>query len=256
MKRKFQEEEDNISMYLKVNRAPVLASVLGNKYEFYLSGELLESDVYLEWFNVIRNASANDLIVIYINSPGGDANTAVQFLSVLDDCDAQILMQVEGMCASAATMLFMKAHGFAIAPHSQFLFHNYSGGAVGKGGEIKEQVDHQTKWAENLLRETYKYFFNEKEINQMLDGKDFWMDRDEVVKRMDYRLEQFKKEFEKLEKEQEDPLKEGNEKHENKKKTTKPKVVPPAQKPKSKDKTMKNVKKTKPAITKKKAGKK
>jgi len=203
---KFHDDDD--LMLNKLIKPVVISSSLGQKYEFYLSGELLEPDMYLEWFHTIRNANENDMVILYINSPGGDASTAIQFLSVLDESEAQILMQVEGMCASAATMIFMKAHAFAIASHSQFMFHNYHGGAIGKGGELKEKISHQTKWSETLLRETYKYFFTETEIQQILDGKDFWMDREEVIERMNHRVDMFKKEVDDLEKEENKKIKE------------------------------------------------
>ena len=188
--------EDDSDLFLKLNKPPIISSSVGTRYEFYLLGEIQEPEYYLEWFHTIRHANEDDVIILYINSSGGSATTAIQLLSVLDETDAQILIQVEGMCASAATMIFMKSHVFAIAPHSEFLFHNYSGGAIGKGGELKEKISHQSKWAENLLRDTYKYFFTEVEIQQILDGKDFWMDRDEVIERMNYRIERFKKEIE------------------------------------------------------------
>ncbi|MGD9678082.1 MAG: ATP-dependent Clp protease proteolytic subunit [Vulcanibacillus sp.] len=196
---KIQDDDVEINLHSKT---PIISSSLAHKYEFYLTGEIQEPEMYLEWFHTIRSANDNDVVVIYINSPGGFASTAIQFLSVLDDCDADILIQVEGECYSAATLIFMKAGVFAIAPHSQFMFHNYSGGAIGKGGEIKEKVSHQTKWSETLLKDVYKHFFNESEIQQILDGKDFWMDGEEVIKRMNYRLETFKKEFEDKEKEE------------------------------------------------------
>jgi len=192
------EEDDCCTQ--ETNKPRIISSSNGTTYEFYLLGEVLEPSTYLEWFHTIRHATENDLIILYINSPGGNATTAIQFLSVLEDTDAQILIQVEGMCASAATLIFMKAHAFSIANHSEFLFHNYSDGAIGKGGELKEKISHQSKWAEKLLKDTYKYFFNDNEIQQILDGKDFWMDKDEVIERMKHRLDQFKKEFESAEK--------------------------------------------------------
>lgn len=207
MRRYTQQDDEDLGLITK-QRTPIISSPIGIKHEFYLTGEILEPEMYLEWFHTIRNANENDLIIIYLNCPGGNASTAIQFLSVLDDCDGEVMVQVEGMCASAATMIFMKAHGFSIAPHSEFLFHNYSGGAIGKGGEIKEKVVHQSKWAEKLLRDTYQHFFTETEIQQILDGKDFWMDGDEVVERMEKRLETYKKEYEEKQKKEEEKIEE------------------------------------------------
>jgi ATP-dependent protease ClpP protease subunit len=153
-------------------------------HEFYLSGEIESSENYIEWFQTIRHASEADIIKIYINSPGGDAFTAIQFIRAIQESDATIIMSVEGMCASAATMIFLQGHSFEVSEHSVFLFHNYSGGTVGKGGEMWQQLQHERKWSESLMKGCYDGFLTEKEISSLLDNKDIWMDGSAVIKRL------------------------------------------------------------------------
>ena len=93
---------------------------------------------------------------------------------------------------SAATMIFMCADHFEVTPHSVFMFHNYSGGAIGKGGEMIDQLQHERKWSERLMKEIYKDFMSADEIKSMLDNKDIWMDGEEVVKRINARIEKSK----------------------------------------------------------------
>jgi ATP-dependent protease ClpP protease subunit len=153
-------------------------------HEFYLSGEIESAENYIEWFQTIRHASEADVIKMYINSPGGDAFTAIQFIRALQESDATIIMSVEGMCASAATMIFLQGHSFEVSEHSVFLFHNYSGGTMGKGGEMWQQLQHERKWSESLMINCYDGFLTEKEISSLLDNKDIWMDGNEVIKRL------------------------------------------------------------------------
>ncbi len=164
-----------------------------NVHEFYLSGTIESSDNYIAWYDIIRHATQNDVIKIYINSYGGDMFAAIQFLRVLNDTPATVIVSVEGACMSAATMIFMCADQIEISEHSMFMFHNYSGGAFGKGGEMFEQLRHERDWSEKLLREIYSDFLTEKEIQQMLDNKDLWMDGDEVVKRVEKKIKKAKK---------------------------------------------------------------
>ena len=160
-----------------------------NVYEFYLSG-LIESPVeYIQWFDTIRHAGETDVIKIYINSDGGDVFTAIQFMRVLQETDANVVMSVEGQCASAATMIMLCGDSFEISDHSMFMFHNYSGGTFGKGGEMLDQLQHERKWSEKLLRQVYKDFLTEEEITSVLENKDIWMDGEEVVKRLKSRQE-------------------------------------------------------------------
>jgi ATP-dependent protease ClpP protease subunit len=157
---------------------------LANIHEFYLCGEIHEASEYIDWFNTIRHADENDVIRIYINSPGGDLYTAIQFMRVMSETNAHIIASVEGACMSAATMIFLCADSYEVTPHSVFMFHNYSGGTVGKGGEMISQLVHQKKWTERIFNTVYSGFLSESEIKNIIEDKDIWMDGDEVVTRI------------------------------------------------------------------------
>lgn len=171
---------------------------IGEVHEFYLTGYIEEPENYLEWFDAIRHAGENDIIKIYINSYGGDLFTAIQFMRVLADTQATVICSVEGACMSAATMIFMCANQFEVTPHSVFMFHNYSGGAIGKGGEMIDQLLHERKWSERLMNEIYKDFMTDEEIKAMLDNKDMWMDGEDVVVRMNSRIAKLQKALEEV----------------------------------------------------------
>jgi ATP-dependent protease ClpP protease subunit len=158
---------------------------LARVHSFYLSGTITSADDYIDWFDIIRSAGENDVVKIHINSYGGDLFTAIQMMRVLGECQGTVVVSVEGACMSAATMIFMHADAFEVSPHSMFMFHNYSGGTFGKGGEMLDQLQHERAWSEKLLRDIYSDFLDEKEIESMLNNKDIWMDGDEVVKRLE-----------------------------------------------------------------------
>jgi ATP-dependent protease ClpP protease subunit len=154
-------------------------------HEFYLSGPVLDAEEYIEWFDTIRNASEIDTIRIYINSPGGDLYTTLQFLRVMSDTEATIVTSVEGACMSAATMIFLHGHTHEITPHSLFMFHNYSAGTFGKGGEMYDQLQFERKWSENFMSAVYRDFLSAEEIQSMLNNRDIWMTSDEVAQRLE-----------------------------------------------------------------------
>lgn len=160
---------------------------LGALYDYYLSGEITEPQDYIEWFDQIRNAGPNDEVHIHINSMGGDLHTAIQFLRVLGETQAEVICSVEGACMSAATMIFLSADRFQITPHSLFMFHNYSAGTFGKGGEMYDQLQFERAWSEKFLGEVYAQFLTQEEIQAMLANKDIWMTSDEVAERLKLR---------------------------------------------------------------------
>lgn len=153
-------------------------------HEFYLSGAIQDAEEYIEWFDAIRNASATDTIRIYINSPGGDLFTTLQFLRVMAETQANIVCSVEGACMSAATMIFLHGHSQEVTPHSLFMFHNYSAGTFGKGGEMYDQLQFERTWSENFMTEVYQDFLTTEEIQSMLNNRDIWMGSEEVVRRL------------------------------------------------------------------------
>ena len=86
-------------------------------------------------------------------------------------------------------MIFLCADIFEITPHSLFMFHNYSGGIFGKGGEIYDQAIFERTWSKNFLNHIYKDFLTHKEIESLLDNKDIWLHSDEVQNRCQHLVE-------------------------------------------------------------------
>ena len=162
---------------------------IGHLRTLYLVGEILSPDNYVEWYEVIRNASETDVIKIHINSPGGNLFTAVQLMRVMSESSANIIASVEGACMSAATMVFLSADMFEISDHSMFMFHNYSGGTIGKGGEMYDNIMYERKWSDKFMRGVYEHFLTSDEIKSILENKDIWMEAEDVFNRLNARGE-------------------------------------------------------------------
>jgi ATP-dependent Clp protease protease subunit len=153
-------------------------------HKFYLSGDIKSPAEYVQWFETIRNSSENDVIVVHINSYGGDLFTAIQFMRVFAESKANVVASVEGACMSAATIIFLSAKHWEISNHSMFMFHNYTSATIGKGGEMYDNIIHERKWSEKLWQDIYSGFLTANEIKSILDSKDIWMSGEEVSKRL------------------------------------------------------------------------
>ena len=157
-------------------------------HSFYLYS-IGEAEQYTDWLDTIRNCNENDIVKIHINSPGGDLLTTIQLVRALQETLATVICSVEGQCMSAATLVFLQADIVEISEHSMFMFHNYSGGTIGKGGEMYDNIVYERKWSERLFRDIYRDFLTEFEISSMLDNKDIWMDGEEVTERISQKAE-------------------------------------------------------------------
>lgn len=170
------------------SKGQLAPKTLSRLHEFYISGIIKSPDHYTDTFDAIRHAGADDAVKLYINTYGGDMFTAIQFMRVLSETKALVIASVEGACMSAGTLLFLSADQIEVSQHSVFMFHNYSGGTFGKGGEMFAQVQHERKWSEKLLNEIYEDFLTKEEIVSLLDNRDIWLDVEEVVARMEKRI--------------------------------------------------------------------
>lgn len=155
----------------------------------YLCGEIKAAEEYVEWFQLFRAAGENDIIYIRINSEGGDLFAALQLVRAIQESQATIIASVEGICMSAATLIFLSADRFELSEHTMFMFHNYSSGTIGKGGEMYDQITHFRAWSDKLFNSFYKDFLTPEEIKSMLDNKDIWLDAEEVALRLKNKVE-------------------------------------------------------------------
>lgn len=177
---------------------------IGTKYDYYLSGTIESPEAYTDMFHQIRNASSQDTITLHINSPGGSLTTALQFYRCLGESSASIVASIEGEAMSAATIIMMQADAYLISPHSMFMFHNYSGGVFGKGGEMMDQLEFERLWSSNLLHDVYRDFLTADEVDTILDNRDIWLTSDEVSERLQLRSDTMQKAAEESDDEEED----------------------------------------------------
>tara|TARA_X000000368_G_scaffold405591_1_gene382883 strand:+ start:92 stop:694 length:603 start_codon:yes stop_codon:yes gene_type:complete len=160
---------------------------VANIYDLYLTGAITEAKDYQDWNQMMRAASENDVVYIHINSNGGEIFTAIQLMRTMQETPATVIASVEGMCMSAATLIFLVADVCEISEHSHFMFHTYSSGNWGKGSEQLAGVMADDKWARHLFKTVYNGFLEPKELTEMIGGKDFWMNPAEVNKRLEAR---------------------------------------------------------------------
>lgn len=167
----------------------IFSNPMAYHHSLYLTGAIVEAQQYVNWFHLLRHCGEDDVITLHINSEGGDAFTSIQLIRAMADCKGTLIASVEGRCMSAATLIFLTADQFVLSDHSVFMFHNYSGASFGKGGEMFDSITHERAWSRRLMETCYRDFLTQEEINAMMDGKDFWMDADQVVERLTKRAE-------------------------------------------------------------------
>lgn len=153
-------------------------------HHFYIVDEIGPVDEFLDLIQTLKTAEEHDTIFIYLNTPGGDLYTAIQIIAAMRQSQATVVTCLEGEVASAGTLIFLAAHKYVVNANCTFMIHNYSTWHGGKGNEVAARVKHSEKFFHKLAADLYGKFLTEEEIQEMVNGKDFWMDSEEVLARL------------------------------------------------------------------------
>ena len=137
-------------------------------------------------FNELKAAKEHDVLEFMIDSGGGFVNEGMQFYNIMQEkFHGRTVAYLDNKGYSMGAMLFSMADKRVVYPYSDFMYHNYAGGAVGKGGEIKARLEHTSKKLEAFFYDIIvrQGFLTEDEYQQMLVGQDYWMGTKEMCKR-------------------------------------------------------------------------
>ena len=136
--------------------------------------------------NELRGASREDVLELRINSSGGLVSEGKQFYNLIQEkFYGRTVAFLDNHAYSMGALMFCMAKRRVIYPYSDIMFHNYSSGASGKGGEIHSRVKHEGKILMKFFRTIVvdNDFLTAAEFENMLIGQDYWMDAKEMCKR-------------------------------------------------------------------------
>ena len=126
---------------------------------------------------IMNDDDANKPITVYINSPGGSADSGFAIYDTLRFVKPPIRTIVAGLCASAAVVIYLaapKERRFA-TPNSRFLLHQPSTRVLGSASDLAIGAEEIVK-----LRERYNAIVA-AETGKTLEGvtkdadRDFWL---------------------------------------------------------------------------------
>jgi len=109
-------------------------------------------------------------VTIWLNSPGGDCIAASQIYAMLMDYKGDITVKVDGIAASAASVIAMAGTKVLMAPTALMMIHNPLTIAIGDSEEMQKAMD--------MLGEVKESIINAYEIktNQSRVKISHWMD--------------------------------------------------------------------------------
>ena len=86
------------------------------------------------------NAGSGD-ITVWINSPGGDCVAAAQIYNMLANYKGNVTVKIDGIAASAASVIAMAGNTVLMSPVSMMMIHNPATMAFGDHTEMAKAIE-------------------------------------------------------------------------------------------------------------------
>ena len=166
-----ERDDNHIYFYTEVNKSSIL--------ELNKTLKLVGSE-NLHTANVLEIPTPD--IKLHINSPGGSLFDGLAAVDYVRRSKVPVHSIVEGMAASAATLISVMAHKRSINKHSYMLIHQLSAGAIGKFEELMDDMENN-----KALMEAIKNIYLErtkipaKMLKEILK-KDLYFDANQCLK--------------------------------------------------------------------------
>ena len=164
----------------------------------FLNGTIAEDswfddDVTPQIFKEELMSGSGD-ITVWINSPGGDCVAAAQIYNMLREYDGSVTVKIDGIAASAASVIAMAGDKVIMSPVSMMMIHNPMTIAFGDSGEMQRAIDMLASVKDSIINAyEVKTGLSRVKLSHLMDAET-WMDAnkavelgfaDEVLKRKD-----------------------------------------------------------------------
>ena len=115
-------------------------------------------------------------ITVWINSPGGDCVAAAQIYNMLMDYKGDVTVKIDGMAASAASVIAMAGTKVLISPVGMMMIHNPATIAWGDTAEMQKAIEMLGSVKDSIINAyEIKTGLSRTKLSHMMDAET-WMD--------------------------------------------------------------------------------
>ena len=109
-----------------------------------------EDDITPKKFKAELNSSAGD-IAVWLNSPGGDVFAASQIYTLLKEYDGKVTVKIDGLAASAASVIAMAGDEIVMSPVAMMMIHNPATAIFGEAADLQTAIKMLSEVKESLI---------------------------------------------------------------------------------------------------------
>lgn len=127
----------------------------GSERTLYLDGQISDEtwwgdEVTPKAFKEELDAGSGD-ITLWINSPGGDCFAAAQIYNMLMDYPGDVTVKIDGLAASAASVIAMAGTKVCMSPVAILMIHNPATLAYGDKAEMEKTIGMLSEVKESII---------------------------------------------------------------------------------------------------------
>ena len=151
----------------------------------FLNGTISESswlddDLTPQMFKDELNSGDGD-ITVWINSPGGDCVAAAQIYNMLMEYPGNVTVKIDGIAASAASVIAMAGTKVMMSPVSMLMIHNPMTMAFGNTAEMQKAIDMLGEVKESIINAyELKTSLSRAKLSRLMDAET-WMNANKAV---------------------------------------------------------------------------
>ena len=151
----------------------------------HLNGTIAEEswfddDVTPQLFKEELLAGSGD-ITVWINSPGGDCVAAAQIYNMLMDYPGNVTVKIDGIAASAASVIAMAGTKVLMSPVSMLMIHNPMTIAYGDSSEMQKAIEMLGSVKDSIINAyEIKTGLSRAKLSHLMDAET-WMDANKAV---------------------------------------------------------------------------
>lgn len=120
-------------------------------------------------------------ITVWINSPGGDCVAAAQIYNMLMDYPGNVTVKIDGIAASAASVIAMAGTSVLVSPVSMIMIHNPATVACGDSVEMQKAIQMLSEVKESIINAyEIKTGLSRAKLSHLMDAET-WMDAHSAV---------------------------------------------------------------------------
>ena len=140
-------------------------------YDDDVTPQLFKNDLY---------ADSGD-VTVWLNSPGGDCVAAAQIYNMLKEYPGNVTIKIDGIAASAASLIAMAGDNILMSPVSMMMIHNPLTMAIGNADEMQKAAAMLDEVKESIINAyELKTGLSRAKLSHLMDDET-WMNAVKAV---------------------------------------------------------------------------